>query len=485
MIKHVFSQLGESFFSFTQVQPLLEQRLVEFNHQLGDKLGLDIKDDEIASILSGNTKLPLSLSMVYAGHQFGGFSPQLGDGRGVLLGEVSTPNGLIDLHLKGAGLTPFSRRGDGRAVLRSTIREYLAAEAMTALGIASSRSLCLFDSKQDVYREKAESGAMLLRTARTHIRFGHFEYFYYRKQPEQLQILIDYCLKHYFPHLSEHDNPIKSMLTEIVQLTAKMIAQWQVIGFQHGVMNTDNMSILGETIDYGPYGFMEEYDPRWIANHSDYEGRYTLENQPSVGLWNLNCLMRAFSNHLSRDELVEVLGHYEPTLMTYYRQCVYQRLGLSLTTTRSKDDSDSNKSVYDVEFVRELYRLLKKEKLDYNIFFRNLSNMENATDYSIILDECIDREPMSLWLDQYISKRQGEKLNWCEIKIEMLKINPKFILRNYLAQQAIKEAEVGNYLPFRRLLHVLQTPYDEHTECEDLSLASPEWAKNLEVSCSS
>ncbi|MFT2111633.1 protein adenylyltransferase SelO [Marinomonas sp. 2405UD68-3] len=482
MIKHVFSQLGESFFSFTQIQPLLGQRLVEFNSQLGDELGIDIKDERILNILSGNTNLPLSLSMVYAGHQFGGFSPQLGDGRGVLLGEVSTPDGLIDLHLKGAGLTPYSRRGDGRAVLRSSIREYLAAEAMTALGIASSRSLCLFDSNQAVYREKPEPGAMLLRTARTHIRFGHFEFFYYCKQPKQLQALIDHCLKYYFPQALLQKNPIKSMLIEVVQATAKMIAQWQAIGFQHGVMNTDNMSILGETIDYGPYGFMEDYDPTWIANRSDHEGRYTLENQPSIGLWNLNCLMRAFSGHLSRDELIEVLGFYEPTLMTHYRQLMYQKLGLSLM---EGSESIGDSTEYDVEFIRELYRLLKKEKMDYSVFFRKLSNMENPSNYSIILDEFVDRDAVSLWLDRYIAKRQSEKRNWDESKIEMLKINPKFILRNYLAQQAIEEAEMGNYLPFRRLLYVLQTPCGEHAECEELSLPSPEWAKNFEVSCSS
>ncbi|WP_191603351.1 protein adenylyltransferase SelO [Marinomonas algicola] len=477
MIKHVFSQLGESFYSFTQVQPLLEQRLVEFNHQLADELGIDIKDKALKSLLSGKFHDPLSLSMVYAGHQFGGFSPQLGDGRGILLGEIETENGLVDLHLKGAGLTPYSRRGDGRAVLRSCIREYLAAEAMTALGIPSSRSLCLFDSNQAVYRERPEPGAMLLRTAKTHIRFGHFEFFYYRKQMESLQILIDYTIDQYFPHCRAGDNPIKCMLIEIVESTARMIAHWQSVGFQHGVMNTDNMSILGETIDYGPYGFMENYDPRWIANHSDHEGRYTLENQPSVGLWNLNCLMRAFSHHLSKDELIEVLGHYEPELMRQYRLLTYKKLGLTLV-----DESDES---YDVDFVRKLYVLLKKESLDYTLFFRALSNMASPSDYSIILDDVVDRVSMSKWLDLYVDKRQKETVDWNDSKIEMLKINPKFILRNYLAQQVIQEAEQGNYLPFRRLLYVLQAPFSEHVECEDLSLRPPEWAKDLEVSCSS
>ena len=477
MIKHVFSQLGESFFCFTKVQPLLEQRLVECNHTLADELGLDLKDPQLLSKLSGESHDPLNLSMVYAGHQFGGFSPQLGDGRGVLLGEVQTEKGLIDLHLKGAGLTPYSRRGDGRAVLRSCIREYLAAEAMTALGIPSSRSLCLFDSNQAVYREKPEPGAMLLRTAKTHIRFGHFEYFFYRKQPEQLQTLIDFTIDNYFPHCRTNSNPIKQMLIEVVEATALMIAHWQSIGFQHGVMNTDNMSILGETIDYGPYGFMENYDPTWIANHSDYEGRYTLENQPSVGLWNLNCLMRAFSGHLAKDDLIDVLSHYEPKLITHYRTLTYKKLGLSL------DEKNSEK--YDIEFVRELNQILKRESLDYTLFFRILSNIENPNDLSTVLDEVVDREPMAQWLSQYILKREQENVDWHNSSIEMLKTNPKFILRNYLAQHAIEAAEQGNYLPFRRLLYVLQTPFEEHPESEELSFRPPEWAKGLEVSCSS
>ncbi|MCZ2720436.1 protein adenylyltransferase SelO family protein [Marinomonas sp. 15G1-11] len=348
---------------------------------------------------------------------------------------------------------------------------------MTALGIPSSRSLCLFDSNQAVYREKPEPGAMLLRTAKTHIRFGHFEYFFYRKQPEQLQTLIDFTIDNYFPHCRANSNPIKQMLIEVVEATALMIAHWQSIGFQHGVMNTDNMSILGETIDYGPYGFMENYDPTWIANHSDYEGRYTLENQPSVGLWNLNCLMRAFSGHLAKDDLIDVLSHYEPKLITHYRTLTYKKLGLSL------DEKNSEK--YDIEFVRELNQILKRESLDYTLFFRILSNIENPNDLSTVLDEVVDREPMAQWLSQYILKREQENVDWHNSSIEMLKTNPKFILRNYLAQHAIEAAEQGNYLPFRRLLYVLQTPFEEHPESEELSFRPPEWAKGLEVSCSS
>lgn len=471
-LEHHFASLGEAFFSKTLVQPLLEQRLVEFNQSLASFLSIDIKSNKTKRLLSGEESLPSSLSMVYAGHQFGGFSPQLGDGRGVLLGEVRGEDGLLyDLHMKGAGPTPYSRRADGRAVLRSCIREYLASEAMAALSVPSSRALALYDSREAVYRETPEAGAMLLRVAQGHIRFGHFEYFFYQGKQAELDQLINYCLKHYYPECLATDTPLESMLIEVVKRTARMIAKWQAIGFQHGVMNTDNFSFTGETIDYGPYGFMEDYEPNWVCNHSDYEGRYAFSRQPGVGLWNLNCLMRCFSKHLERDQLIAILQTYEPELQTHYDSLMMEKMGLN--------------SVEDVhELLPVLFSILAAEKIDYTVFFRLLSCIERG-DFSPLLYEVVDREKLSSWLERYELARLKGDSTWSEVRNAMLAVNPKFILRNYLAHDAILAAQRGDYLPFRRLLNVLTHPYDEHSESDALAQRAPEWGKSLEVSCSS
>ncbi|NLQ16263.1 YdiU family protein [Marinomonas sp. M1K-6] len=471
-LQHYFANLGSEFSSKTQIQPLHQQRLVEFNPSLATFLSIDIKSPPTKRLLSGEDLVPSSLSMVYAGHQFGGFSAQLGDGRGVLLGEVRGQDGLLyDLHMKGAGPTPYSRRGDGRAVLRSCIREYLASEAMHALSVPSSRALALYDSREAVYRETPEAGAMLLRTAQGHIRFGHFEYFFYQGKQAELDQLIDYCLEHYYPDCLHTESPLESMLMEVVKRTARMIAKWQSVGFQHGVMNTDNFSFSGETIDYGPYGFMEDYEPNWVCNHSDHEGRYAFSRQPGVGLWNLNCLMRCFSKHLERDQLIAILQCYEPELQTHYDALMMKKMGLN--------------SVQQVdELLPSLLTLLATEKMDYSVFFRLLSHFEQG-DFALLLDEVVDREALSTWLERYERVRIENELAWSQISAAMLAVNPKFILRNYLAHDAILAAERGDYLPFRRLLNVLTHPFDEHPESDLLAQRAPEWGKSLEVSCSS
>jgi uncharacterized protein YdiU (UPF0061 family) len=471
-LEHHFASLGEAFSSKTLIQPLLEQRLVEFNQSLATFLSIDIKSPATKLILSGEEKSSTSVSMVYAGHQFGGFSPQLGDGRGVLLGEVKGRDGfLYDLHMKGAGPTPYSRRGDGRAVLRSCIREYLASESMAALSVPSSRALALYDSKQAVYRETPEVGAMLLRVAQGHIRFGHFEYFFYQGKQAELDQLVNYCLKHYYPEYLTTDSPLENMLIEVVKRTARMIAKWQSIGFQHGVMNTDNFSFTGETIDYGPYGFMEDYEPDWVCNHSDHEGRYAFSRQPGVGLWNLNCLMRCFSKHLEKNQLIAILQCYEPELQSHYDYLMMKKLGLS-----------DARHVHDL--LPSLFTILAAEKMDYAVFFRLLSHISDI-DFTLLLDEVVDRERLSKWLESYKKARLNAGLEWPQVSVSMLQMNPKFILRNYLAHDAILSAERGDYLPFRRLLNVLNQPFDEHPESDILAQRAPEWGRSLEVSCSS
>ncbi|MGB0944441.1 MAG: protein adenylyltransferase SelO [Marinomonas sp.] len=473
-LSHHFSTLGSSFSSQGQIQPLTQQTLSYSNDALAAQLDINLKHAKTLNLLLGNEPISGALSMVYAGHQFGGFTPQLGDGRGLLLGEVTKQDGqIIDLHMKGSGPTPYSRRGDGRAVLSSSIREYLASEALHHLGISSTRALALFTSDQYVYREQAEPAAMLLRSARSHIRFGHFEYFFYQKKAHELDSLIDYVIDRYFKQPLGREENILFMLESIVDSTAKMIAQWQAVGFQHGVMNTDNMSILGETIDYGPYGFMESYQPRWVSNQSDYEARYAFERQPGVALWNLNCLFHCFSNHLTKSQLVKVLSQFEARLMGYFQTMIRSKLGFILEL---EDDQ---------AMFSNLLLLLEKEQVDYTSFWRNLSQMKGANDRLLLIADFDDNEAINLWLNEYCDRRKQETRSWEESRVEMLKFNPKYILRNYLAQNVISAAEGGSFKLFDELMQVLKQPFDEHETLSHLAIPANSEQQKICISCSS
>ena len=295
-----YARLPDAFYAKLNPTPFNSPPyLVHANPAAAALIDLDseeVKRPEFAGLFGGSMLAPGMdpLAMLYSGHQFGVYVPKLGDGRAILLGEVKNDRGeRWDLHLKGAGMTPFSRDGDGRAVLRSTIREYLCCEAMHGLGIPTTRALCIVGSEEKVYREQIETGAMLVRMARSHVRFGTFEIFYYRKQHELLRVLADYVIEQHFPHLREATDTYARLFAEVVEQTAKLIARWQAVGWSHGVMNTDNMSILGLTLDYGPFGFMDDYDAGFICNHSDHNGRYAFNQQPYIGLWNLSCLAQA------------------------------------------------------------------------------------------------------------------------------------------------------------------------------------------------
>ncbi|MDO7634895.1 MAG: YdiU family protein, partial [Porticoccaceae bacterium] len=327
---------------------------------------------------------------------------------------------LWDIQLKGAGPTPYSRFADGRAVLRSSIREYLCSEAMHGLGIASTRALYLLDSKTRIYREDVESGAIVCRVARSHIRFGSFEHFHYRNQPEGVAALADYVIDRHFPEWAAEHNRYLKLFTQTVENTAKMIAQWQAVGFSHGVMNTDNMSILGDTLDYGPFGFLDSYNPNFICNHSDSHGRYSFKNQPSVGLWNLNALATSLMSLLSSDELIAVLKTYEPHYLTHYRALMAAKLGL----LEYRDD--------DEQLLNSLLELLQKNAVDYSLFFRQLCTF-SATDQSV-RDHFIDRDAFDLWAEQYLQRLAQQPLTDQQRCAQMLRTNPKYVLRNYMAQ---------------------------------------------------
>lgn len=476
-----FKDRGDLHFSPVVPSRLDQPTKVSSNSLLATQLGIDpaaLDSQTMLDLVSGNfgTANIKPIALVYSGHQFGVWAGQLGDGRAMTLGElpVTGADGKIelwDLQLKGAGPTPYSRFADGRAVLRSSIREYLCSEAMHGLGIASTRALCLLDSKTRIYREDVESGAIVCRVARSHIRFGSFEHFHYRNQPEGVAALADYVIDRHFPEWAAEHNRYLKLFTQTVENTAKMIAQWQAVGFSHGVMNTDNMSILGDTLDYGPFGFLDSYNPNFICNHSDSHGRYSFKNQPSVGLWNLNALATSLMSLLSSDELIAVLKTYEPHYLTHYRALMAAKLGL----LEYRDD--------DEQLLNSLLELLQKNAVDYSLFFRQLCTF-SATDQSV-RDHFIDRDAFDLWAEQYLQRLVQQPLTDQQRCAKMLRTNPKYVLRNYMAQAAIEKAQQGDYSEVNLLLRVLQNPFDEHPEAEKYAGLPPDWADHISVSCSS
>ncbi|MDQ3324081.1 MAG: YdiU family protein, partial [Acidobacteriota bacterium] len=363
---NTFASLPENFYRRVQPTPLPAPYLVSFNETAAELIGLDLKEiekPEFVEYFTGNKLLTGSepVAAIYAGHQFGHFVQQLGDGRAILLGEAVGGKGeRFDIQLKGAGMTPFSRMGDGRAVLRSTIREYLCSEAMHALGIPTTRSLCITGSDAPVYRETVETAAVLTRLAPTHVRFGSFELFYYRGQYDEVKTLADYVIREFYPQFADAENKYLEFLRELVRRTAKLVAQWQSVGFNHGVMNTDNMSIIGLTIDYGPFGFLDEFDHAFICNHSDYGGRYAFDQQPNVGLWNLYKLAQTLIPLVEVEQAETVLGEYQTVFTDRFAELMRAKLGLQ--TAQAED----------AELIDDLFEILQTSRVDYTGFFRRL-----------------------------------------------------------------------------------------------------------------
>ncbi|MEL7293228.1 MAG: YdiU family protein [Pseudomonadota bacterium] len=482
-LSYRFVQLPNQFYSSVTPQPLTHTRWVAWNSALAQRFDLpsEAPQGALKQQLSGESLFdgPSPVAMKYAGHQFGVYNPELGDGRGLLLGEMRDVHGdYFDLHLKGAGLTPYSRMGDGRAVLRSTIREYLCSEAMAALGIPTTRALGMLVSDTPVYREKQEQGALLLRVARTHIRFGHFEHFFYTNQMESLQLLANKVIEWYLPECAQQAQPYAAMFAEIVARTADMIAYWQAYGFAHGVMNTDNMSILGETFDYGPFGFIDDYEPSYICNHSDYQGRYAFDQQPRIALWNLSALAHSLSPLIEREELEQSLAQFETLLGQRFSQLMRAKLGLI------------SQQPNDPQLFSSMFELLSQQGVDYTRFLRELSSLDNKGQPAV-LDLFVDREPARQWLTLYLARSEreidqhGESVTTEQRCTQMRQVNPKYILRNYLAQLAIDKAEQGDFSEVERLAMLLSKPFDEQPEMEAYANLPPQWGKKMEISCSS
>jgi uncharacterized protein YdiU (UPF0061 family) len=475
-----FYQLGTDFYTEVEVRPLQNPHLVSANPAAAKLIDLDIAaltSNDFLQVLSGNQTLNGSqpLSMVYAGHQFGGYSPKLGDGRGLLLGEVvSQQYGKWDLHLKGAGLTPYSRFGDGYAVLRSSIREYLGSEAIAGLGIATTRALCVIGSESPVRRETMETAATLLRLSKSHVRFGHFEYFHHTGRTDAVKQLADYVIEQHHPDLVNDGNKYLHFFERAVTATAQLIAQWQACGFAHGVMNTDNMSIIGETLDYGPFAFLDDFDVGFICNHSDDQGRYAFNKQPGIGLWNLTALAQALTSLISVDDLKAGLAYYESELYVSFNQLMFEKIGLINT-----DQSDPT-------LLDDLLTLLHEQRCDYTCFFRRLCDVNATISSEWFSDLFADHNVIDPWLKQYQQYIQQQNLNDADRQAAMKQRNPKYILRNYLAQRAIEKAQQKqDFTEVDTLLKLVQSPFDEHPGFEDYAKPAPGWGKQLEISCSS
>jgi uncharacterized protein YdiU (UPF0061 family) len=465
------------FYTALQPTPLENARLVWHNAPLAKTLGVDaslFQPEQGAGVWGGETLLPgmSPLAQVYSGHQFGVWAGQLGDGRGILLGEQQLPDGQrVDWHLKGAGLTPYSRMGDGRAVLRSTIRESLASEAMHGLGIPTTRALAIVTSDTPVRRETMEQGAMLMRIAESHVRFGHFEHFYYRREPEKVRQLADYVIRHHWPQLENESDKYILWFRDVVTKTATLIARWQTVGFAHGVMNTDNMSILGLTLDYGPCGFLDDYQPGFICNHSDHQGRYSFDNQPAVGLWNLQRLAQSLSPFIEVDALNDALDAYQLALFREYGLRMRSKLGFF---TEQQGDND---------LLNALFALMAREGSDFTRTFRLLSRTEQHSAASPLRDEFIDRGAFDSWFQTYRQRLQQESVADDDRQQRMQTVNPAMVLRNWLAQRAIGQAEGGDMQELARLHEALRDPFVNRDD--DYVSRPPDWGKRLEVSCSS
>ncbi|KQU83768.1 hypothetical protein ASC78_14165 [Variovorax sp. Root318D1] len=473
-----FLALGPAFLTELRPTPLPDPYWVGHSEAMARELGLPAgwrQSDSTLAALTGNVPVAGTrpFATVYSGHQFGVWAGQLGDGRAIMLGETA---GGLEVQLKGAGRTPYSRGGDGRAVLRSSIREFLCSEAMHGLGIPTTRALCVTGSDAPVYREVPETSAVVTRVAPSFVRFGHFEHFAANQRDAELRALANYVIDRYYPACRTTErfngNAYAAFLEAVSERTAALLAQWQAVGFCHGVMNTDNMSILGLTIDYGPFQFLDGFDPRHVCNHSDTSGRYAFNQQPNVAYWNLFCLAQALLPLIGDQEIaVAALESYKTVFPSEFESRMRAKLGLA------------GPAEGDRALIEGVLKLLAAEKVDYTIFWRRLSQHMAGGSAEPVRDLFLDRAGFDAWLLSF-SERHGQASR-SEAGDLMLKSNPKYVLRNHLGQQAIEAAGQKDFSGVATLLTLLETPFEEHPGSDAYAGFPPDWASTIEISCSS
>ncbi len=464
-----YIKLPEHFYAHQQPVAVKQPKLIGINRPLADFLGIDadwLASDEGVAMIAGNLVPEGSepIATVYAGHQFGQWNPRLGDGRAVLLGEVIASNGeRYDLQLKGSGRTPFSRGGDGRAPLGPVIREYLLCEAMFALNIPTSRTLAAVASGEPVFREQALPGGVLVRVAKSHIRVGTMQYFRSIDDTDGLRALADHVMQRHYPQAMEADNPALALYQGIIGRQATLIAQWMAVGFIHGVMNTDNMLLSGETVDYGPCAFMDEYSASQVYSSIDHQGRYAYRNQAPIANWNLACLGNAMLPLFDDDEekatelAQETLNHFAEQYWAAHYGAFNAKLGLS--TAAEGDDS----------LVNDLLELMERTKSDFTLSFRRLADLADDGEQQVA--DLFDFSPkFDDWLERWRQRCAQEATSAADRQQQMRSVNPVFIPRNHLVEKAIEEAYDGNLDFFNRLQQRLEQPFDWQHNDYDLAL---------------
>ena len=482
---NAFARLPAAFYTRLPPEPLPEPYLVAASPAAAALIGLDTAElarPEFPQVFAGNLLMPGSepLAAVYSGHQFGVWAGQLGDGRAHLLGEIAAAGSGWEIQLKGAGQTPYSRFADGRAVLRSSIREFLCSEAMGALGVPTTRALCVVGSNAPVRRETVETAAVVTRLAPSFIRFGSFEHWAARNKAAELRQLADYVIDRFRPACREAANPYDALLRDVGRRTGELIARWQAVGFMHGVMNTDNMSILGLTLDYGPFGFMDAFDAGHICNHSDERGRYSYRAQPQIGHWNLYALGQALASLIGEPDAVQaaIEESYVPAFEDHFIAQIGAKLGLA---RRLPGDED---------FIGETFALLQRHHPDFTLFFRNLGQLpasagDSPTADAPLRDLFIDREAADAWLTLWRARLAAETRPDAERQAAMDAVNPRYVLRNWIAESAIRAAQAGDFSEVEAVRACLSEPFRLQPEHERFAAPPPDWAAGLAVSCSS
>ena len=491
MVLMAFTLSGDDAIQELQPSPIPGPYWVAFSSSAAKLLKLKLKsdgypkDEAWLNLLAGNSletqsqRFPNPIATAYSGHQFGVWAGQLGDGRAILLGDIAGQ----ELQLKGAGKTRYSRMGDGRAVLRSSIREFLCSEAMHALGIPTSRALSVVGSKMPVLRETLETAAVCARLAPSFIRVGHFEHFASTQNIARLQELADLLMDQHYPECRHSQDPYLTLFQKISERNATLIAQWQAVGFCHGVLNSDNISVLGLTIDYGPFGFLDQFQVDHICNHSDHGGRYSYQRQPQIMHWNMACLASAFIPLLELDHseeeakklLTDALSEFPITYEQAWQTLFRGKLGLV------------NAQEEDIELIERLLQMMHEARVDFTKFFRGLADINSNAPISQIeaRNDFINRDAIDQWFSDYIARLRAESSVDADRKQRMKAVNPKYILRNHLAQAAIEKAQLQDFSEVAKLLSILERPFDEQEEYQDYANPPPPDLEFIEVSCSS
>lgn len=488
-LEHTYAEQLPDFFASVEPTPVREPRLLQFNESLASELGLDresLSRDVAAQVFSGN-ELPRDarpIAQAYAGHQFGNFVPQLGDGRALLVGEVIDERGRRrDIALKGSGRTPFSRGGDGKAAVGPVLREYLIGEAMHALGIPTTRALAAVATGEPVMRERPLPGAVLTRVAASHVRVGTFQYFAVRGQNEHVRKLADYVIARHYPEISEADQPYLALLRSVAERQAALIARWMLVGFIHGVMNTDNMAISGETIDYGPCAFLESYDPETVYSSIDHAGRYAFMNQPAIAIWNLSRFAETLLPLLGIEdtdgaiaEATAVLNTFIPTFEQHWYRGARTKLGL-VGSDRSDDVSEDERKLVD-----DWTELLTKSKADYTLAWRCLAEVADG-DERKLRSLFSEQQDIDAWLQEWRRLQSDDESPRLASAIRAA--NPLYIPRNHLVEEALAEAtESGDLTRFESLLDVVRNPFEEDPQRTRYAAPAPaEFTEKYQTFC--